>query len=207
MTVLAVLAQKGGVGKSMLSRSFAVQGLIEGRRTAIIDCDPSGTVTKWGQRRKAPAPVVLPLGERSIAAAVAELQGRGAELVVIDTPPHAQPIISAVAGIGDAAVLVTGPFPEDLEQIGIAAAIVRSLEKPCAIVLNKTPPRAQALTLARAALAAFGVPICPTALTQRMSHPYASAEGLTAQEREPDSQAARELADTWKWLKKNLLVS
>ena len=207
MRVLAVLAQKGGVGKSMLARSLAVQGLIDGRKTAVLDADPQGTVVAWGRRRKLGAPAVMPLGSQTIADAVRDLVARGAELILIDTPPHAQPIISQAAQVADAALIVTGPFPEDLEQVGVAVGIVQGLSKPTGIVLNKTPPKSQALTLARAALTAFRLPICPTALTNLVSHPYASAEGMTAQEREPGSKAAIELAEVWEWIKVSALVS
>jgi hypothetical protein len=74
-------------------------------------------------------------------------------------------IISTAARAADAAILVTGPYPEDLEQVGIVAAAVQALGKPTGIILNKTPPKSHALTLARAALTAFQLPICPTALT------------------------------------------
>jgi chromosome partitioning protein len=207
MQVLALLAQKGGVGKSMLARSLAVQALIDGRKTAIIDADPQGTVIAWGRRRTLPAPAVLALGSRTIPDAVAELKTRGAEFVIIDTPPHAQPIINLAATAANNALLVTGPYPEDLEQVGVVAGIVQALRIPAGIILNKTPAKAHALTLARAALTAFRLPICPTAITQLVSHPYASAEGLTAQEREPDSKATTELADAWTWLKEGLLAS
>jgi chromosome partitioning protein len=207
MHVLAVLAQKGGVGKSMLARSLAVQALMDGLKTAVLDADPQGTVVAWGRRRKPDAPAVIALGAQTITEAVRALAARGADLVVIDTPPHAQPIISTAARAADAAILVTGPYPEDLEQVGIVAAVVQALGKPTGIILNKTPPKSHALTLARAALTAFQLPICPTALTHLVSHPYASAEGLTAQEREPSSKATAELAETWSWLKANILVS
>jgi chromosome partitioning protein len=111
------------------------------------------------------------------------------------------------ATAADAALIVTGPYPEDLEQVGVAAGIVQSLGKPAGIILNKTPPKSHALALARSALTAFQLPICPTALTHLVSHPYASAEGLTAQEREPGSRAAAELADVWAWMKGSILVS
>lgn len=207
MQVLAVLAQKGGVGKSMLARSLAVQGLMDDIKTAVLDADPQGTVVAWSRRRKLSAPAVVPLGSQTITEALRELGARGADLVVIDTPPHSQPIISLAAAAADAAILVTGPFPEDLEQVGIAAEIVRSLGKPAGIVLNKTPPKSHALTLARSALATFQLPICPTALVQLLSHPYASAEGLSAQEREPGSKAAAEIAEVWDWIKDSILVS
>lgn len=206
MQVLAVLAQKGGVGKSMLARSLAVQALLDGLKTAVLDADPQGTVIAWSRRRKLGAPAVVPLGSQTIAEALRDLAARGADLVVIDTPPHSQPIISVAAAAADAAILVTGPFPEDLEQVGVAAGIVQSLGKPAGIILNKTPPKSHALILARAALTTFRIPICPTALVMLLSHPYASAEGLSAQEREPSSKAAAEIAAVWAWIKGSILV-
>lgn len=206
MKVLAILAQKGGVGKSMLARSLAVQGLMDGMRSAILDADPQGTVVSWNRRRQAAVPTVVTLGGQSLAAAITDLAARGADLVVIDTPPHAQPVISMAAAAADAALLVTGPYPEDLEQVGVVVGIMQGLGKPAGIVLNKTPPKAHALTLARTALAVFNMPLCPAAITQLVSHPYASAEGMTAQEREPSSRAATELAQLWAWIKQHLLV-
>lgn len=206
MLVLAILAQKGGVGKSMLARSLAVQGLMDGMKAAILDADPQGTVVSWSRRRQAAAPTVVSLGGQHLAAAILDLKARGADLVVIDTPPHAQPVISMAAAAADVALLVTGPYPEDLEQVGVVAGIVRGLGKPAGIVLNKTPPKAHALTLARTALAVFNMPLCPAAITQLVSHPYASAEGMTAQEWEPGSRAATELDQLWAWMKQHLLV-
>jgi chromosome partitioning protein len=206
MIVISVLAQKGGVGKSMLARSLAVQGLIDGRKCALLDADPQGTVTAWGKRRKLEAPAVVALGASTIAHALAELQRKGAEMVVIDTPPHSQPIINLAAASSGLAFIVTGPYPEDLEQVGTVVAIVKNLGLPSALLLNKTPPRSHALTLARSALATFAIPVCPTALTQLVTHPYASAEGLTAQEREPSSKAAAELGEVWKWLVQQRMV-
>ena len=89
----------------------------------------------------------------------------------------------------------------------MVANIVRGLGKPAGIVLNKTPPKAHALTLARTALAVFNIPLCPVAITQLVSHPYASADGMTAQEWEPGNRAAKELDQLWAWMKQHLLVS
>jgi chromosome partitioning protein len=208
MLVLTMVAQKGGVGRTMLARSLAVQGVIEGRKTAILDLDPQGTCLLWSQRRGSlQAPTVIGPEGRSVADRLDELRQRGADMVVIDTPPHTQPIINAALAATDAAILVTGPFPEDLEQVGPAAAMVRALRLPCVLVLNKTPARSGALALARSALATFQMPICPTAITQLHSHPYASAEGLTAQEREPRSRATDEVLAVWSFIKTSILGS
>ena len=205
--LLAVLAQKGGVGKSTFARSIAVQALIEGHKAAIIDADPQATSYKWSRRRAAKAPAVVQLGESTLDELAGLLKGRGAGFIVIDTPPHSQPIINLAAQQADAALIVTQPYPDDLQEVGVAAAILHALGKPAGIVLNNTPTRAQATTMARAALATFPMPTCPTAITHLMAHPYASAEGQTAQEREPKGKAASELADVWSWLQSKIIVS
>lgn len=189
----------------MLARSLAVQALMEGVKTAILDADPQGTVVSWSRRRQTPAPAVEGLGSKTMAAALEEFSKRGADLVIIDTPPHAQPIINLAASIATASLLVTGPYPEDLEQVGVVASIVTGLHKPSGIVLNKTPPKAHALALARAALTTFKLPLCPTAITQLVAHPYASAEGMTAQEWEQGSRAAEELSQMWAWCKQQII--
>jgi chromosome partitioning protein len=205
--VLAIVARKGGVGKSTFARSIAVQALIEGHKAAIIDADEQATSFKWSRRRKESAPTVIQLADRTLAAAVAELQGRGAEFIVIDTPPHNQPIINIAAEVSDAALIVTQPYPDDLQEVGVAAGILHGLGKPAGIVLNNTETRAHAITMARAALTAFPMPTCPTAITHLMTHPYASAEGQTAQEREPNGKAAAELGEIWAWFDSNVIVS
>lgn len=201
MQILSILARKGGVGKSLLARSLAVQALIDGRKTAILDADPQATIVSWGRRRQHGAPFILGLGNRTIRDALGEIEGRGGEFVLIDTPPHAQPIINIAADAADASLIITGPFPEDLEQVGPVASIIAGLGKPAGIVLNKATPKTTALSLARAALTTFNLPVCPTAITQLVGHPYASAEGLCIQEREPDGKASAEIAAVWAWAK------
>jgi chromosome partitioning protein len=205
MHTLAVLAQKGGVGKSMIARSLAIAALLDGRKAAIVDADPQGTVTAWGKRREHAAPTVFPVGELAVGKAVAEAKRRGAGFVVIDTPPSIQPLINGAATAADTCLIVTGIFPEDIETVANVVQIVRALKKPCAILVNKTT-RSHALTLARAALATFRLPVCPATISQLVSHPYASAEGLTASEREPGGKAALEIDAAWRWLRKEGIV-
>jgi chromosome partitioning protein len=205
VSVLAVLSQKGGTGKSHSVRSLAIAALIDGRKVAIIDADPQGTVIAWGKRRQHTAPTIVALGSQTVATQVKALEGKGADLIIIDTPPHAQPIINMAAEAATACLIVTGAFLEELETVASVATIAKTLKKPAAIVLNRVG-RSHALTLARTALGTFGLPVCPTAMTQLITHAYASAEGETANEREPEGKAAQEVTTVYQWLKKTELV-
>ena len=73
----------------------------------------------------------------------------------------------------------------------------------------EAPPdkRVRAVTLAREALEVMGATVCPTAISASISYPYAYAEGLTPQEREPDGRARAELAEVWAWLQRDGIVA
>lgn len=206
MHTIAVAAQKGGVGKTTLAQCLAVEGLKAGRRVAIIDMDPQQSVAKWGARRIArgiPVPAVVTAGEKPARSLVADLKGHGATLVLVDTPPLVSPQLNAALEVSTAVVLVTRPNPMDLDALMETHAIVQRLRKPSVAIITQAPPaaqRARAITLTRERLEKAGVRVCPTLLTYTLSYPYAQAEALALQEREPTSKARAELAEAWGWL-------
>lgn len=52
MRVVALMARKGGSGKSSLVKAFASAALAGGKSTLMIDTDPQGDVTMWFQKLK-----------------------------------------------------------------------------------------------------------------------------------------------------------
>lgn len=202
--VYGVVSRKGGSAKSLSARSFAVQAAIDGQRAAIIDLDPQQTCMLWAKRRPHLAPSVESVADRNIDAALTALKGRGAQIVLLDTPPHNQPLINLAVQASTGCIITTGTGPEDVEQVGPIVEIVRAFGRPAAILLCRTQPRTSALSLARAALSTFGVPICPVAITQSVAHVYAAAEGLTASEREPKSKPAAEIEEAWRWIERTM---
>jgi chromosome partitioning protein len=208
MKVISVVSSKGGVGKTTLSQCLAVEGLRQGMAAAIIDADPQRSAAEWGEQRAAAgldAPAVIALGARPLAGVVAELRARGAHLVVIDTPPHSAPAINAALDVASGAVMVTRPNPMDIRALEATWAIVARMKKPASCVFMQTPPgtRARALALALGRLGELEIPFCPTPLTYTLSFPYAQAEALAVQEREPTSKARAEIAEIWAWLRRN----
>lgn len=103
LKTICIAAQKGGAGKTTLAQCLAVEALRQGMPSAIVDLDPQHSAMAWGERRTereidAPAVVTVP-ANTTLRAVVEDLQGRGAEFIIIDTPPHAAALINETLAI------------------------------------------------------------------------------------------------------------
>jgi chromosome partitioning protein len=135
---------------------------------------------------------------------LSEAKDRGAQLVVVDSPPHDHALVSLAAEHASAILIPVRPFPDDLEAIGATVKIALAMRRKSAILINAAPARAQALTLARSALATFNIPLCPHAIIDRVVHPYSTGAGMTAQEFAPESKGAGEIDAVWRWVERTL---
>lgn len=131
------------------------------------------------------------------------------DLVLIDTPPTAAPVVNAALEVSDTALVITRPNPEDLDSVQESLRVAGAQHRRAGVILWQAPPdkRVRAVALARQALEGMGALVCPTAVSASVSYPYAYAEGLTPQEREPEGRARPELAEVWAWLQREGIMS
>jgi chromosome partitioning protein len=59
MLTLAIVSQKGGVGKTTLAIHLAEAAHAAGYVTVVIDLDPQATAATWGDWRDGEAPEVI----------------------------------------------------------------------------------------------------------------------------------------------------
>jgi chromosome partitioning protein len=212
MQVISVLARKGGTGKSTATRCLAVEALKAGKRVVILDVDPQPTCYRWGQRRAAvgiPVPLVVVPSPGTLKAQLEAFRTQGVDLILVDTPPTASPVVNAALDVSQTALVITRPNPEDLESVQESLRVAEAQRRRCGVILWQAPPdrRVRAVALAREALAGMGAEVCPTAISASISYPYAYAEGLTPQEREPEGRARAELAEVWAWIQRSGLLA
>src|SRR4051812_36835475 len=97
MYVLVLASQKGGAGKTTLSRHLAVQAERAGEGPVVlIDADPQGGLAGWWNRRQADIPVFFASNLDDLPQRLAQARQGGFKLVVIDTPPQATSLIRSV---------------------------------------------------------------------------------------------------------------
>ena len=100
MHVLVLASQKGGAGKTTLSRHLAVQAERAGEGPVVlIDADPQGGLAGWWNRRPAATPVFFASSLDDLPQHLVQAREGGFKLVVIDTPPQATALIRSVVQV------------------------------------------------------------------------------------------------------------
>src|SRR5438093_8619929 len=117
MHVIAVIAQKGGTGKTTMTLALAVAAQLAGKVAAVIDLDPQATASNWSDRRQADSPVVVSTQPARLPHVLKSAEESGAALVLIDTPPRAEQAALAAAKAADLILIPCRPAIYDLETI------------------------------------------------------------------------------------------
>ncbi len=93
--VITIAQQKGGAGKTTLAVHLALAWAASGRRVALIDIDPQASLSTWFELRNerpdaadAAIEAVAVTGWR--VTAEVERQARSHDIILIDSPPHAE---------------------------------------------------------------------------------------------------------------------
>ncbi len=208
MKTTAIVSQKGGAGKTTLALHLAVAGHLAGYDTGLIDLDPQGTAETWGGWRKDEPPAVIGAKAATLSRTIEKAGAAGAELVIIDTPPLAQAEARAACAVADIILVPCQLRIFDLDAIKVTAGLIKDMGKPSFVVFNRTPSRAPNLYAQGVeAVAGMGMKAAPMMLVERAAYHHAEQEGKAAQEMDPASKAALEIAKLWRWLCKQLAIN
>ena len=201
MKTVALLAQKGGTGKTTLALSLAVAAGQNGAVAVIIDLDPQATACNWGDRRKAETPIIIDAQPARLQQALDRARTGGVDIAIIDTPARSEQAAMAAAKIADLVIIPCRPQIYDLETIPNTREIVSLAgHKPCVVLLNAVPPRGTRAEQAVEAVKAFGIPVCPIVLGHRSAFGDAAALGQTATEFDPRGKAALEINQVYEYI-------
>ena len=209
MDIIAVIAQKGGVGKTTIALSLAVAAQRAGRAAAIVDLDPQATACNWGDRRGSDAPVIVSAQPARLPQVLKSAEGAGAQIVVIDTPPRAEQAALMAAKSANLILIPCRPAVFDLDTVSTTLELVRHAGSTQSVVgiLNGVPPRGSKGEQAADVIKALDIPVCPVFFGQRTAFSDAGAVGQTAQEYDPNGKAADEIEGVYRFVCKLLKES
>lgn len=205
MKTLAIISQKGGVGKTTIATALAVAAEAEGRQSAVFDLDPQASATFWKDMRAADAPAVASVAPARLGHMLKAVAESGCQLAVIDAPPFAKDIAYEAAQRADFILIPTRPAVLDVMAMTKTLELVKHYGKPAAVVLTFCPTQGgREIADTEEAVKSMGATLAPVRIHTRVSYPRAQQTGLTAQEFEPDGKAAQEIQQLYAYACMNL---
>jgi len=209
MNVIAVVAQKGGTGKSLVSANMAVAAARDGRKVLVADADPQLSMVDWKKTRLSPAPSVIPIKASALHPTRFAAENAGVDMLIIDTRSSALEDSIEAAKAAHLTLVVVRPTAVDLRAIAMTVKALKPLGLPAAFVLNQAPAQrsAQEPAIVNEAidlLLDYGLPIAPVGLRQRLIYQTSFARGLSVAEADPTSRAAEEMAELWAYVSSRL---
>ena len=204
LKTIAFVNSKGGTGKSTLAAAVGVAAEATGEKVFMIDLDPQGSLSAWGERRKADTPAVDRIAPDRLPAAIAGLAEGGYTLAIIDTPGLDTPATAAAMRAADLSLIPARASTLDLEATRPTLAALARLNRAYAFVLNSCPAgRSGRIADASRALSLLGV-LAPV-MVQRMEH--VDAVGLGLGVTELGGKAADETNALWIWIKQRISIN
>lgn len=193
MKTLAIISQKGGVGKTTIATALAVAAERDGKSAAVFDLDPQASAAFWHDTRDSDTPAVVSIPPARLAHVLAAAAETGCNLAIIDAPPFAKDIAYEAAQQADFILIPTRPAVLDVMAMTRTLELVRHYGKPSAVVLTFCPIQGREIADTEDAIVQMGATLAPIRLHSRVAYSRAQQTGLTAQEFEPEGKAAEEI--------------
>jgi chromosome partitioning protein len=199
--IVALLNQKGGVGKTTLALHLAGAWARQGCRVTVIDADPQGSALDWSeQRAKEGSPRlfgVLGLARDTLHREAPEI-ARGVDYVVIDGPPRIAGLMRSALLAADLVLVPAQPSPFDGWASGEMLNLIREArifrpELVARFVLNRCAARTIIARETGDALAEHDPPVLAARIGQRVAFADAARTGQLVFEVESGGAAAREI--------------
>jgi chromosome partitioning protein len=200
MKVLAVLNEKGGVGKTTIATNLARGLQLAGQSAILIDSDPQGSARDWyaaaGEENALPPVVGM---DRPPLFKNLKQVTQGFAWAVIDGSPRIEELALAAIKVADLIVIPVQPSPYDIWAAESLVDLVKTRQeitdgKPhAAFLISRQIVGTKLIGEAREALEGYHLPLFKSLTSQRVIYANSAARGSTVLDDEPAGAAAEEI--------------
>ena len=184
MSVVAIVNQKGGTGKTTLATNLAWV-LAEKGNVLLVDADPQASALNWvaGESEMPNTLTVQGTETDDIPRLVRSNAVDGYDWVIIDGPPGITKTTADAVRVADVVLIPTQPSPLDVWAASDIVAAVQARQKTtrgkpkAAFVITMAQPRTRLSHQIDDALNDMGIPVLQARTTRRVAYPNAINDG------------------------------
>lgn len=182
--IIAMLNQKGGVGKTTLTTHLGVAFKNIGRKTLLIDADPQGSLRDWNDANGGQVIPVLGMDRETLPIDINAVK-KDYDIIIIDGAPQSSKLVACAVRVADIIFIPVSPSPYDVWACADLVDIIKARHQ----VTNGHPKTYFIISRSRKntklsheitdALYDYGFPIIKQCTTHREIYPQTASEGQT----------------------------
>jgi chromosome partitioning protein len=195
--VLTVAQQKGGAGKTTVAAHLAVAWAGRGKRVALIDIDPQGSLSSWAELRAERLGEENDIDAHAVegwkARSLVDRLARNCDVILIDSPPRLETDARSAIRAAALTLIPVQPSPLDLWATRPTVEIAERERTAVLLVANRVPARGRLVEEVLAKMREEKLPVARTTLGNRQGFAASLMEGQGVTEWDPHGMAADEV--------------
>lgn len=196
--IIAILNQKGGVGKTTLCNNLGVAFTLEGKSVLLVDSDPQGSLRDWNDANSASLLPVVGLDRETLPMDLKAIK-EGYDIIIIDGAPQSTKLASAGVKAADIVLIPCTPSPYDVWASADLVEIVKARQdvtdgKPKGFfVITKARKNTKIGNDVYKAIGDYGLPTLKQSTTDLLTYRETAAKGETIYQDKDAKNAIKEI--------------
>lgn len=181
--IIAILNQKGGVGKTTLTINLGF-AFSQNASILLIDTDPQGSLVTWSEQTETETLEVMQIDGKNLVRSIKMLNGKYDYILIDGAPAYNKELVAGLR-VADLVIIPSGTSHLDLWGCANVAEAVLDRQTlmnglpPAYFLVNKVDEQTILGRLIRPALQGYGLPIFKTRIEEREVYKQTIGPGET----------------------------
>ena len=213
MKAIGMISWKGGTGKTTLASNLNERAATQGLDTVIIDMDPQQNAVRYLNFRQQHSPDADPIqvfqggmDMQSIQSFQTMLSAQKHDLAICDLPGADAFTMDRAVQMMDLLLIPLSPSPFDISDTIDLINHCQEKNWPTWVIPFNLPIGQKRTDQMVRVLDRINAKVAPVRLKRRVTYVDASTIGLGVCEYDPNSQAAIEMDELWKWTRQAIAL-